>query len=173
MTGAASRVPAMPTMPHMLLAFRSLGGALARPEFRRPAWHFLLLGARDGERIRFHLARDHRARADIDAVAHLYGRDQRRVRPDECALADVGEVLVEAVIVAGDRARADIGALAHPRIAEIGEMVRLRALLDPRVLHLDEIADMDVFLDARARPEPCKRPDDRAARDLGAFEMRK
>ena len=40
------------------------------------------------------------------------------------------QCLVEAVIIAGDGARADIGAGAHARIAQIGEMIGLGALLD-------------------------------------------
>ena len=81
-------------------------------------------------------ARDQRAVADRDR------RHQRRVRADEGARADLGAVLEDAVVVAGDGAGADVGAGADPRVADIGEVVGLGALLDDRVLDLDEVADV-------------------------------
>ena len=65
--------------------------------------------------------------ADIGAVADRHRRDQRRIRADEDAGADLGAVLGEAVIVAGDGAGADIGFGADAGIADIGEMVGLGA----------------------------------------------
>ena len=61
----------------------------------------------------------HRAGADIGAVADLDRRHQRRVRADEGAVADIGAVLGDAVVIAGDGAGADIGARADPRVADI------------------------------------------------------
>ena len=51
-------------------------------------------------------------------------------------------IFEEAVIIAGDRARADIGAGADLGVAEIGQVVGLGALAEPRLLDLDEIADL-------------------------------
>src|SRR5215831_2493833 len=118
MTGATSRVPAMPTMPHMLFAFRlrRLFGLLPRAEFLRPAGDLLLLAARDRKRVLFRRFGDHRAGADIGSIADFHRRHERRIGADESASADVGEVFVEAVVVAGDGAGADVGALAHARV---------------------------------------------------------
>ena len=61
--------------------------------------------------------------------------------------ADVGVVLVDAVIVAGDGAGADIRLRADARVADIGEVVDLRPLLHVGVLDLDEVADMRALPD--------------------------
>ena len=91
-----------------------------RPERLRPAGYRLLPPASDRERVGFDRLGDDRARADIGAVADRHRRDQRRVGADEGAGADVGLVLGEAVVVAGDRSSADVGARADPRVADIG-----------------------------------------------------
>src|SRR6185437_13294383 len=92
-------------------------------------------------------------------------------RADEDVAPDLGAVLRKPIVIAGDGAGADIGALADRRIAEIGEVVRLDAGRERRVLHLDEIADMDAFAQGRTGPEPRERPDDRVIADFGAREM--
>ena len=102
----------------------------------------------------------------------LHRRHQRGIRTDERARADIGEMLVETIVIAGDGARADIGARADARIAQIGQMVGLGAFFDPGLLHFDEIADMDVLLDHRAGTQTRIRPDQRTAADFRAFEMR-
>ena len=51
-------------------------------------------------------------------------------------------VLLRAVVVAGDRAGADVDVRADHRVAEIGEVHRLRAGAETRLLHLDEVADL-------------------------------
>ena len=62
-------------------------------------------------------------------------------------------MLVETVVIAGDRAGADIGPGTHRRIAQIGKMVHLGGLPEVAVLHLDEIADFR-FAAKRASPKP-------------------
>ena len=103
---------------------------------------------------------------DIGAVADRHRRDQRAVRADEGAGADLGVVLVEAVVVAGDRAGADVGRRhrhGRRRYRRGGWPWRRRRCT--RVLHLDEVADMRPLADLRARPQPRERPDDRARGD--------
>ena len=109
--------------------------------------------------VGLHVLGDDAARADVGAVADLDRRHERRVGADEGALADVGEVLVEAVVVAEDGAGADVGALAHAAVADIGEVVGLGARLEPGVLDLDEVADVRACADVGARPEARERPD--------------
>ena len=137
-----------------------------------PSGYDRLTATRDRKRIGLDRLGDHRARADIGAVADRHRRDQGRVRADEGAGADVGPVLGEAVVIAGDGSGADVRFGADPRIADIGQMVDLGALLDRRLLDLNEIANFGVDRDVRARPEPRVRPDDRAAGDPRALEMR-
>src|SRR5690606_6723186 len=67
--------------------------------------------------------------------------DQRAVRADEGALADYRLVLEIAVVVAGDRARADVRPGADLGIAEVAQVTGLGAFTQHRVLDLDEVAD--------------------------------
>ncbi len=57
------------------------------------------------------------------------------------------------------------------RVAEIGQVADLHALVEDGVLHLDEVADMHVLGQFRAGAEPGEGTDARAARDVAAFEM--
>ena len=52
-----------------------------------------------------------------------------------------------AVVVARDRAGADVDVLADRRVAEVREMIRLRPSSERRLLQLDEVADVRVFAD--------------------------
>src|ERR1700744_907394 len=153
MTGATSRVPAIPTMPHMLFALCGLLGLLPCTELIGPARYFLLLGPRHSQRVRRRRPGDHRTGADIGAVTDADRRHQRRVRTDEGALADIGVMLVEAIVIAGNGTSSDICTRADAGIAKVGQIVGLGALFNAAVLHLDKIADMDVFLDHRAGPQ--------------------
>src|SRR5271165_2040337 len=115
---------------------------LALPERLGPAGAGLLPASGDGERVRFDVLGDDRARTDIGAVADPDRRDEGGIRPDEGARADVGLVLAVAVVVAGDRPRADVRARADAGVADVGQVVDLGPLLDGGVLDLDEVADL-------------------------------
>ncbi len=108
---------------------------------------------------------DDAAGTDIGALADLDRRHQRGVGADKGACPDLGPMLVEAVIVAGDGAGADVSARADARVADISEMVNLGALADLGLLDLDEVADMGVRGERSAGPEPRERTDDRALAD--------
>src|SRR5882757_3979273 len=90
----------------------SLRRFLPCTEFRGPARNLALLRAFDGERAGRDVFGDDGARAGVGALAHDHRRDQRRVRTNEGTIADLGAMLVEAVIVARDRTRSDIGTVA-------------------------------------------------------------
>src|SRR5258706_13613265 len=75
------------------------------------------------------------------------------MRADEDARSDVCEMLVLAIVIAGDRTGPDIAGSAHARIADIRQMIGFRAFLQTRILHFDEIADMDRFFQNRSGPE--------------------
>ena len=70
-------------------------------------------------------------------------------------------MLVEAVVIASDRAGTDVRRVPDARIADIGKMIGLRAVFDHGLLHLDKIADMNVTPDLRTWPQPRIGPDDR------------
>src|SRR5277367_1616947 len=145
---------------------------VALPERLRPAGFRLLAAARHRKRVGLDRLGDDRARADIGAVADRDRRDEGRVRADEGAGADVGLVLGEAVVIAGDSSRADVGVRPDSSVADIGQMIDLGAFLDLGLLDLDEVADSRVGGDVRPRPQPRIRPDRRAPRHPRALEMR-
>src|SRR4051812_21114300 len=78
--------------------------------------------ARDAERPRRHVVRDHGARGRIGPVADRDRGHERGVDGDPHAGADGGPVLAAAVVVGGDRARADVRALADLRVADVGQV---------------------------------------------------
>ncbi len=108
---------------------------------------------------------DDAARADIGAVADFDRGHERRVRADEGPLADLGPVLVEAVVVAEDGAGADVGpgADACRRRGRRGGWPWRPAPMR-RLLDLDEIADVHVGAELGAGPQPRERPDARVRR---------
>src|SRR5262249_2311904 len=142
--------------------------ALLRRLLRRlPARNRSLLRPRHGELARGRVLGDRRAGADVGALGDAHRRDQRRIRADEAAVLDHRFALVHAIVVAGDRARANVHAGADFRVADVGEMVHLRAFANTARLHLAEVADVDFFVEARARAQPRVGPDDAARADLG------
>ena len=71
--------------------------------------------------------RDGRAAADGGAVAERHRRHQHAVAADVHVGADHGAVLVGAVVVGGDAAGAEVDALAHRGVAQVGQVVGLGA----------------------------------------------
>jgi hypothetical protein len=80
-------------------------------------------------------------------------RDQLGVGADEGIVLDDRLELVGAVVVAGDRAGADVDAAADRRVADVGQMVGLGLRGDRAVLDLDEVADMHVLGQHGARAQ--------------------
>ena len=60
------------------------------------------------------------------------GATSVRVAADECAFADARDVLVDAIVVAGDGSCADVGGVADFGVAEIGEVVGFGAFAEAR-----------------------------------------
>ena len=75
------------------------------------------------------------------------------------ARADLGAVLGAAVVVGGDRARADVGAGSDLRIAHVGEVRHLGALAHVGVLHLHERPDVGAGRDLGTRAQRHERAD--------------
>src|SRR5690606_36823695 len=90
---------------------------LAQP----PAEPFLVLlpRAAEGKGIVGHVRRNHAAGSDVGPLADRHRCDQGGIRSHECAGPDLGMVLGIAVIVAGDRAGAEIGLRADMGVAHI------------------------------------------------------
>ena len=114
---------------------------------RDPAFFVGLLAARDRQRVGRHVLRDRRASRDIRSAPDPDRCNQLRVAADECAVFDHRRVLGDAVVVAGDRAGADVDVLADGGVAEVGEVARLRSAAERGFLQLDEVSDVRVFAD--------------------------
>src|SRR5512135_721418 len=146
--------PVYPTMPHMsLLSLLRLGGGeprffeKLRPLAGDPPLDRLLFRPAQRQRVGGYVHGDRRSRADQGSLAHRDRRDQHRVAPDEDPVPDHRGVLVDAVVVAGDRPRAHVDLLPDGGVPEIGKMVRLGSLSDPALLHLDEVPDVRSLAD--------------------------
>src|SRR3954447_696507 len=87
--------------------------ALARPLFL-----IFLARATDAERVGGHGLRDHRAGGDVRSGADFNGRDQSGIAADESSFADGGRVFLLSIVIAGDRAGADVDLRANLGIAE-------------------------------------------------------
>ena len=113
--------------------------------------------------------------AHVGPVADGHGRDELRVASDEGPLADRRAVLLLAVVVAGDDARADVRAGADLGVAEVGEVERLDAPAARRVFLVSTklpiagvLLDLGAGPDAGERADPRPRPDRRASRARSA-----
>ena len=73
------------------------------------------------------------------------GATRARVGADESALANLGPVLAEAIEIAGDRSRADIGFRPDRGVTDVRQVIDLGALADVGLLELHEIADLGAF----------------------------
>src|SRR5690606_32332571 len=78
---------------------------------------------------------------------------------DEDIVLDHRVMLVGTVVVADDGAGADVDAAAYGGVAEIGMVVGLGVVGDLRVLHFDEVADVHIPAQGRARTQTGIGPD--------------
>src|SRR6266571_4581813 len=109
------------------LALRSLrhtlwflkGGQFAA-FLRGPARFIDLAAARDSQSIRGDIFRNGRTRGDVSAVTHADGRHQRRVAADENLVPNRSRILVKAVVIARDRACADVALRSDFRVTQVG-----------------------------------------------------
>src|SRR5207249_3769991 len=90
---------------------------------------------------------------------------------DESPFADVCLIFEEPIVITCNRSCSDIGGGAYIGIADVGEVVRFRALAEPRLLHLDEVANLGLLADFRAWAQPRIGPDLGIVGDARAFDM--
>src|SRR5476651_2668868 len=146
--------------------------ALRLPQAFSPTFLVCLLGSRNRQRVGRNVVGHHRTGPDIGTVADLDRRYQRRIGADKSAGADIGVMLGDAVVIAGDGAGADIGARTDPGVADVAQMIGLGAGLDLGGFHLDEIADVDVGAEVGAGAQARIGADARSLADMRAFQMR-
>src|SRR5262245_58111631 len=107
-----------------------------------------------------------RSGGDVDVVAERDRSHERCVAADLYAITDHGRMLFEPIVVADDCASADIGIPAHRDVAEVRQMIWLRAFAEYRLFGLDEVADVDAIGKRCPRSEVSKRADHRVIADL-------
>src|SRR3954454_19748401 len=147
---------------------------LARHSFAEalcPASDAFLLAPPDGEHIRFNVLVDDRAGADDGSVAHDDGGNEGGIGTDEGALANHGLIFRKAVVIAGDRACADVGSRTDRGIAYIREVIHLRACRDVCLLELDEIAHLGLLGKPRSGTDPSERANARLGPDGCTLDM--
>src|SRR6266516_4837204 len=144
-TGTMLRLAIAPTIPHMRFAFRSL--LLFRP---LPVRNRHLLHAGEGQLPRRGVLGERGSRTECRAPPHAYRRDELGVRAYENVVLDDGAVLVRSVVVAHDRAGADVDVSAHLAVADVGQVIRLGTCAYATRLDLHEVADVHSLGEARA-----------------------
>src|SRR5213078_199122 len=82
--------------------------SLPRFSLLDPAFDVALLAGADREGARRHVLADSRAGSDVGTRVHGDGRNQLGIAADEGAVLDHRRMLVRSVVVARDRARADV-----------------------------------------------------------------
>ena len=89
------------------------------PLLFRPVQLVYLAAASDRESIGRHVFRDAGAGANVSPICHADRRHQGRIAANEDFIANKCLVFVHAIVVAGDRPRADVCAVPNLRIAQI------------------------------------------------------
>ena len=102
----------------------------------------------------------------------MIGATKVEFEPTKLPGADVRPVLVGAVVIAGDRPGADVGARAHLSVSDVGEVVRLGACAEARILDLNVVAHTGALAERCPRAQTRKGADGTPSRDVGGFEHR-
>src|SRR5690606_38546771 len=106
-----------------------------------PSLDGLLPRSRQGKLVGRGIPRQGGAGPDGRAGTDRDRRHQIGARANEGTIADDSTVLIGAIVVAGDGARADVDVGADIGVADVAEMVDLGTPLQARRLDLHEIAD--------------------------------
>src|SRR5205823_6257416 len=121
-----------------------------------------LAAAADSQAVVGHVFGDGRARGDISVVPDVHRGHENRIAADENAFADGRGMFLEAIVIAGNRAGADVALGAHLGVSEIGEVRHFRAFADDRLFGLHEVADAPAALHVRSRAQARERTDGHA-----------
>src|SRR5262249_39697668 len=94
----------------------------------RPIFFYHLPAAGNAQSIRRNIVRDRGTGRYVSALADSYRRNQLAIAADKDVVFDDGLILSLAVIVAGDRAGADINPVPDFGVADVGQMSGLRSI---------------------------------------------
>lgn len=136
--------PLIPCLPQGMTALRPTkpyGGQIQRVRHEHnsfflhratPALFVYLRHAGEHQLVFRDVARHGSACGDGRAFRDRHRRHQLGIGADKHIVANDGFVLVRAIIVAGDGARADVNVIADFRVAEVGQVTRFRAFTQTR-----------------------------------------
>src|SRR5712664_1809377 len=139
-----------------------LGSGQFAAFLRSPPGFVDLAAAGNSQSIRRHVFSNCRTCGDVCAVPDAHGRHQRGVAADEDFVPDRRWMLVEAVVIAGDRARADVALGSDLRVAQVREVHGLRAFADDAFLEFHKIADAHTGFQVTVLPQSREWADDDA-----------
>jgi len=121
-----------------------------------------LPGARYGKHPARDVLRYGRTGGRVSAGPDADRGHQIGIGADKSAGPDYSPVLVNPVVVAGYRARADVDLVPHLGVADVAVVVHLGAAAYVRFFHFREIADLGRRPDVGERAKPGERPHHRA-----------
>src|SRR5215472_6523377 len=111
-----------------------------------PAGLFALRMMRHHQASVGNVAHNRGSRGDIDIVADPDWRYKLGVAADHASIADLGAMLLVAVVINRNDAAPDVGFAAHRCIAQIAQVAGLGAVTNARLFGFDKIADAVVAL---------------------------
>src|SRR5580704_17652992 len=111
-----------------LAVWRALRGGHFAPTRRSPARLIDLAAASDGKGVGRNIFSNRPAGADVGAISDFRRSHKRGVASDKNATANGGRIFVHAIVIARDRACADVGFASDTRVAEVGKVHGLCAL---------------------------------------------
>src|SRR6476620_2853149 len=161
--GTTLRRATAPTIPHIASAL-----FLLRP---LPAFDKRLAYAAPGKHPRGHLARYGGPCGNRGAFADRHRRNEFGVVSNEDIVFYDGSMLVRAVVIADDRACAEVDVRTDSRITDIREVIRLGAHANVTRFHFDEVAEVDAFSKTCTGPQTRERPDIAALADRRVFHV--
>ena len=122
-----------------------------------PAFFRNLAAAADRQGIGRDLAGDAGSGSDVGSTADRNGSDERGIAADEDAFTDDGLVLVDAVVVASDDTRANIGGGAYLSVTDVAQVVRFSASAQLCFLGFYEVSNVSFRADFAAGPASDRR----------------
>src|SRR5690606_17139647 len=137
----------------------------------RPAFNGLLNRPRDGQLARRCILGQRGTSPQRGALPHAHGRDQLRIGTDKGIVLDHRQRFVDAIVIAGNGAGANIDACPDLGIANIRQVIGLGALAKHAFLDFDKIAHMRLGTDPGTRAKARVRPDTRLFGHVGFLNM--
>src|SRR5260370_1568813 len=128
--------------------------------FRGPARFVDLAAAGNSQSMRRHVFRNGRTCGDIRAVPDAHRRDEGCIAADKNFVPDRRRILMEAIIIAGNRARADVALRSDFRVAQVREVHGFGAFTDGAIFKFNEITDTRAGLQVIVRAKEGKRTND-------------